>query len=67
MRKQHKTGENTIIGRGDWLTSKSHLKEPEGIPEEHRNTGIDSLPQNSLRRRSLSMEALDRDAADRSK
>ncbi|GFW16508.1 uncharacterized protein TNCV_2351321 [Trichonephila clavipes] len=31
-----------------------------------RSTGIDSLPQNSLRRRSLSMEALDGAPADRS-
>ncbi|GFY08198.1 uncharacterized protein TNCV_1356111 [Trichonephila clavipes] len=41
------------------------LKKPEGIPEEQRSTGIDSLPQN-LRRRSLSMEALDGDPVDRS-
>ncbi|GFV02751.1 uncharacterized protein TNCV_1452571 [Trichonephila clavipes] len=34
---------------------RSLLKEPEGIPEEHRRTGINSLPQNSLRKRSLSM------------
>ncbi|GFS67760.1 uncharacterized protein TNCV_4364221 [Trichonephila clavipes] len=40
---------------------RSHLKEPEGIPEGQRSTGIDSLPQNSLR-----MEALDGDPADRS-
>ncbi|GFV67465.1 uncharacterized protein TNCV_4621461 [Trichonephila clavipes] len=45
---------------------RSRLKEPEGIPEEQRSTGINSLPQNSLRRRSLSMEALDGDLADRS-
>ncbi|GFU53156.1 uncharacterized protein TNCV_3023771 [Trichonephila clavipes] len=31
---------------------KSPFKEPEGLPEEQRSTGIDSLPQNSLRRRS---------------
>ncbi|GFX16531.1 uncharacterized protein TNCV_23021 [Trichonephila clavipes] len=43
---------------------RSRLKEPDGIPEEQRSTGIDSLPQNSLRRRSLSMEALDGDPAD---
>ncbi|GFT31112.1 uncharacterized protein TNCV_3428721 [Trichonephila clavipes] len=35
---------------------RSRLKEPEGIPEEQRSTEINSLPQNSLRRRSLSME-----------
>ncbi|GFV69867.1 uncharacterized protein TNCV_2193541 [Trichonephila clavipes] len=45
---------------------RSHLKEPEGIPEAQRSTGIDSLPQNSLRRRSFSMEALDEDPAHRS-
>ncbi|GFX47378.1 uncharacterized protein TNCV_4691831 [Trichonephila clavipes] len=43
---------------------RSHLKEPEGIPEEHRSTGINSLPQNSLRRRSISMEALHGDPED---
>ncbi|GFW89519.1 uncharacterized protein TNCV_1514701 [Trichonephila clavipes] len=45
---------------------KSRFKELKGIPEKQRSTGIYSLPQNSLRRRSLSMEALDRDPADRS-
>ncbi|GFV98794.1 retrovirus-related Pol polyprotein from transposon 412 [Trichonephila clavipes] len=45
---------------------RSRLKNPEGIPEEQRSTGIDSLPQNNLRRRSFSMEALDRDPMDRS-
>ncbi|GFX28301.1 uncharacterized protein TNCV_1125551 [Trichonephila clavipes] len=44
----------------------SRLKEPEGITEEQMSTGIDILPQNSLRRRSLSMEALDGDPEDRS-
>ncbi|GFT73297.1 uncharacterized protein TNCV_293331 [Trichonephila clavipes] len=43
---------------------RSHLKEPEGIPEEQKSTGIDSLLQNSLRRRSISIE--DGDPADRS-
>ncbi|GFU64575.1 uncharacterized protein TNCV_305141 [Trichonephila clavipes] len=36
------------------------------IPEEQRSIGIDSLPQNSFRRRSLSMKALDGDPVDRS-
>ncbi|GFU51479.1 uncharacterized protein TNCV_81231 [Trichonephila clavipes] len=45
---------------------RSRLKEPEGIPEEQRSTDIDSQPQNSLRRKSLSMEALDGDPKDRS-
>ncbi|GFU11622.1 uncharacterized protein TNCV_4320941 [Trichonephila clavipes] len=45
---------------------RSRLKKPKGIPEEQRSNGIDSLPQNHLRRRSLSMEALDGDPVDRS-
>ncbi|GFW46568.1 retrovirus-related Pol polyprotein from transposon 297 [Trichonephila clavipes] len=44
----------------------SRLKKPEGMPEEQRSNGIDSLPQNNLRRRSLSMEALDGNPVDRS-
>ncbi|GFT13355.1 uncharacterized protein TNCV_1551011 [Trichonephila clavipes] len=43
---------------------RSRLKEHVGLPEE-QSIRIDSLPQNSLRRRSLSMEALDGDPADR--
>ncbi|GFU52067.1 uncharacterized protein TNCV_3224901 [Trichonephila clavipes] len=64
-------------GRPDWSRKtttvrpcpyylRSRFKEPEGLPEEQRSTGIDSLPQNSLRRRIFSMEALDGDPADRS-
>ncbi|GFU08752.1 uncharacterized protein TNCV_991061 [Trichonephila clavipes] len=45
---------------------RSRFKELEGIPEEHRSTGIHSLPQKGIRRRSLRMEALDGDPADRS-
>ncbi|GFU85735.1 uncharacterized protein TNCV_2434831 [Trichonephila clavipes] len=45
---------------------RCRFKEPEGLPEEQRSTGINSLPQNSLRKRSLSMEAIDGDPADRS-
>ncbi|GFW41741.1 uncharacterized protein TNCV_4979921 [Trichonephila clavipes] len=45
---------------------RSRVKQPEGIPEEWRNIGIDSIPQNNIRRRSLSMEALDGDPVDRS-
>ncbi|GFX37575.1 uncharacterized protein TNCV_3200991 [Trichonephila clavipes] len=45
---------------------RSRLNKPEGIPEEQRSIGIDSLPQNNLRRRSISMEALDGDPVDRS-
>ncbi|GFW58747.1 uncharacterized protein TNCV_379301 [Trichonephila clavipes] len=45
---------------------RSRVKQPEGIPEEWRSSGIDSIPQNNIRRRSLSMEALDGDPVDRS-
>ncbi|GFW58267.1 uncharacterized protein TNCV_2634411 [Trichonephila clavipes] len=45
---------------------RSRMKQPEGIPDERRNNGIDSIPQNNIRRRSLSMEALDGDPVDRS-
>ncbi|GFS60364.1 uncharacterized protein TNCV_2828011 [Trichonephila clavipes] len=36
----------------------SQVKQPEGIPEEQRSNRIDSIPQNKLSRRRLSMEAL---------
>ncbi|GFT94399.1 retrovirus-related Pol polyprotein from transposon 297 [Trichonephila clavipes] len=45
---------------------RSRFKQPERLPEEHWCTGIDSLPQNSLRRRSLSMKAEDGDPGDKS-
>ncbi|GFS85450.1 uncharacterized protein TNCV_2793291 [Trichonephila clavipes] len=45
---------------------RSRVKHPEGIPEERRSIGIDSIPQNNITRRSLSMEALDGDPVDRS-
>ncbi|GFW76662.1 uncharacterized protein TNCV_4943791 [Trichonephila clavipes] len=45
---------------------RSRVKQCEGIPEERRSIGIDSTPQNNIRRRSLSMEALDGDPVDRS-
>ncbi|GFU23442.1 uncharacterized protein TNCV_4447501 [Trichonephila clavipes] len=45
---------------------RSRVKQPEGIPEEWRSNGIDSIPQNNIRKRSLSMEALDGDPVDRS-
>ncbi|GFW00653.1 uncharacterized protein TNCV_2283991 [Trichonephila clavipes] len=44
----------------------SRVKQSEGIPEERRSNGIDSIPQNNIRRRSLSMEALDGDPVGRS-
>ncbi|GFT16420.1 uncharacterized protein TNCV_280851 [Trichonephila clavipes] len=45
---------------------RSRVRQPEGFPEERRNSGIASIPQNNIRRRSLSMEALDGDPVDRS-
>ncbi|GFY06537.1 uncharacterized protein TNCV_3523931 [Trichonephila clavipes] len=45
---------------------RSRVKQPKGRPEEQWSNGIDSIPQNNLRRRSLSMEALDGDPVDRS-
>ncbi|GFV75434.1 uncharacterized protein TNCV_1482801 [Trichonephila clavipes] len=45
---------------------RSRVKQPEGIPEQQRSNGIDSIPQNNLKRRSIRMEALDGDPVDRS-
>ncbi|GFX57195.1 uncharacterized protein TNCV_2964741 [Trichonephila clavipes] len=45
---------------------RSRVKQPEGIPEDRRSIGIEKIPQNNIRRRSLSMEALDGDPVDRS-
>ncbi|GFX79737.1 uncharacterized protein TNCV_2746561 [Trichonephila clavipes] len=45
---------------------RSRVRQPEGFPEERRNSGIASIPQNNIRRRSLSMEAFDGDPVDRS-
>ncbi|GFY23497.1 uncharacterized protein TNCV_3941891 [Trichonephila clavipes] len=45
---------------------RSRVRQPEGFPEERRNIGIESIPQNNTRRRSLSIEALDGDPVDRS-
>ncbi|GFV84915.1 uncharacterized protein TNCV_4298971 [Trichonephila clavipes] len=45
---------------------RSRVRQPEGFPEERRNSGLDSIPQNNIRRRSLSMEGLDGDPVDRS-
>ncbi|GFY16311.1 uncharacterized protein TNCV_2349561 [Trichonephila clavipes] len=44
----------------------SRVRQPEGFPEEWRSIGMESIPQNNIRRRSLSMEALDGDQVDRS-
>ncbi|GFX36195.1 uncharacterized protein TNCV_2065361 [Trichonephila clavipes] len=71
--KGHSAAEVRLVRSGKMTTVrpcpyylKSRLKEPEGIPEEQRNTGIESLPQYSLRRGILNMEAIDGDLADRS-
>ncbi|GFW11979.1 uncharacterized protein TNCV_4530451 [Trichonephila clavipes] len=45
---------------------RSQVRQPEGFPEERRNSGLASIPQNNISRRSLSMEALDGDPVDRS-
>ncbi|GFX43028.1 uncharacterized protein TNCV_2710731 [Trichonephila clavipes] len=45
---------------------RSRVKQPEGILEERKSIGIYSIPQNNIRRRSLSMEALDGDPMARS-
>ncbi|GFX65199.1 uncharacterized protein TNCV_4820901 [Trichonephila clavipes] len=45
---------------------RSHVKQPEGVPEDRSRIEIESIPQNNIRRRSLSMEALDGDPVDRS-
>ncbi|GFU49101.1 uncharacterized protein TNCV_2310471 [Trichonephila clavipes] len=45
---------------------RSRVRQPEGFPEERRNSGLASIPQNNIRRRNLSMEALDGDPVDRS-
>ncbi|GFT99106.1 uncharacterized protein TNCV_3794581 [Trichonephila clavipes] len=45
---------------------RSRVKQAEGISEDRRSIGIESVPQNNIRRRSLSMEALDGDPVDRS-
>ncbi|GFW22835.1 uncharacterized protein TNCV_2380501 [Trichonephila clavipes] len=44
---------------------RSRVRQPEGFPEERRNSGLASIPQNNIRR-SLGMEALDGDPVDRS-
>ncbi|GFX02421.1 uncharacterized protein TNCV_2285872 [Trichonephila clavipes] len=45
---------------------RSRVRQPEGFPEERRSIGIECIPQNNIRRRSHSMEALDEDPVDRS-
>ncbi|GFV67182.1 uncharacterized protein TNCV_3669371 [Trichonephila clavipes] len=45
---------------------RSRVKQPEEVPDDRSRIGIESIPQNNIRRRSLSMEALDEDPVDRS-
>ncbi|GFX76354.1 uncharacterized protein TNCV_593171 [Trichonephila clavipes] len=45
---------------------RSRVKQPEGNPEDRSRIEIESIPQNNIRRRSLSMEAFDGDPVDRS-
>ncbi|GFW03147.1 uncharacterized protein TNCV_157671 [Trichonephila clavipes] len=42
---------------------RSRIRESDGIPEELRNIEINGIPHSKIRRRSLSMEALDGDPA----
>ncbi|GFV60069.1 uncharacterized protein TNCV_874761 [Trichonephila clavipes] len=44
---------------------RSRVRQPEGFPEERRNSGLASIPQNNIRRRSLSMQALHGEPVDR--
>ncbi|GFV68747.1 uncharacterized protein TNCV_694151 [Trichonephila clavipes] len=44
---------------------RSRVKESDGIPEEQRNFEINGFPHSRIRRRSLSMEALDGDPVHR--
>ncbi|GFT41954.1 uncharacterized protein TNCV_1667931 [Trichonephila clavipes] len=44
---------------------RSRKKDNDGIPEEQRNIEINGIPPNRIRRRSLSMEALDGDPVHR--
>ncbi|GFS75837.1 retrovirus-related Pol polyprotein from transposon 297 [Trichonephila clavipes] len=44
---------------------RSHIQEKDGIPEELSNIEINGIPHSTLRRRSLSMEALDGDPVHR--
>ncbi|GFW81171.1 hypothetical protein TNCV_4805391 [Trichonephila clavipes] len=44
---------------------RSRVKESDGIPEEQRNIEINGIPHSRIRRRRLSMEALDGDPVHR--
>ncbi|GFU08757.1 uncharacterized protein TNCV_991111 [Trichonephila clavipes] len=45
---------------------RSRFKKPDELQVEQMSTGIDILPQNSLRSRNLSVETLNGEPADRS-
>ncbi|GFU50415.1 uncharacterized protein TNCV_1828161 [Trichonephila clavipes] len=45
---------------------RSRVKQPEGIPKEQRSNRFHGIPQNNLRRSSLSVEALEGDPVDKS-
>ncbi|GFW81367.1 uncharacterized protein TNCV_377151 [Trichonephila clavipes] len=42
---------------------RSRVKQPEGFPEERRNSGLASIPQNNIRRRSLKVGTIDANSA----
>ncbi|GFU58549.1 uncharacterized protein TNCV_4894811 [Trichonephila clavipes] len=44
---------------------RCRVRQPEGFPEERRNIEMESIPQNNIWRKSLSMKALDGDPVDR--
>ncbi|GFU16552.1 uncharacterized protein TNCV_3024091 [Trichonephila clavipes] len=44
---------------------RSRVKESDGIPEEQRNIEINGIPHSRIKRRSLSMKALDGDPVHR--
>ncbi|GFW91181.1 uncharacterized protein TNCV_3301571 [Trichonephila clavipes] len=62
-RRPVRTNQMTAVRPCPYYLS-SRVRQPEGFPEERRNSGIH--PQNNIRRRSLSMETLDGDPVDRS-
>ncbi|GFW17677.1 uncharacterized protein TNCV_2652341 [Trichonephila clavipes] len=45
---------------------RRRVKQPEGVREDRSRIGIESIPQNNIRRTSPSMEALDGDPVHRS-
>ncbi|GFX67862.1 hypothetical protein TNCV_320351, partial [Trichonephila clavipes] len=59
-------GPSAAEGRPVWSRQTTAVRPCPYYLRIRLSTGINSLPQNSLRRRSLSMEAVDGDPADRS-